>query len=275
MTSTPSYRHLRFEVSDYVATVWLDNPPVNAVSQEMYREITDLFTHLDDRAGELQPVKVVVLTGAGRHFCAGNDLNEFATLAPDNSDARMADVRAAFFAIQDCPVPVVGAVAGAALGTGLAIAASCDFVIAAEDARFGTPEVGVGIMGGARHLARLVPEPWVRQMYFSAQPLTGARMAELGAVIEAVPREQVLDTAYHHARTIARHSTILLRTAKRSLNRIEFMDLQPGYIFEQSLTTAVCGEPDSREAVRATHEQRPARYPSEHGPAGSAGESAS
>jgi enoyl-CoA hydratase/carnithine racemase len=99
-------------------------------------------------------VRVVILAGRGKHFCAGTDLDDFATTMPDNADERMWQVREAFFAIQDCPVRVIGAVQGTAVGTGLAVAASCDYVIAAVDARIGLPEITVGVMGGARHLAR-------------------------------------------------------------------------------------------------------------------------
>jgi len=253
------YSFLRWESAGGIATVWLSRPPVNAVSQVMYREIRALFAN-PAQLGE--GVKAVVLTSAGRHFCAGNDLGEFATLTPDNADERMAEVRAAFFAIQDCPIPVLAAVHGAAIGTGLAIAASCDFVVAADDARFGTPEVSVGVMGGARHLARLVPEPWVRWMYFTTEQVSGSQLAQLGGVIGACPREQVLELAYHHARLIARHSLPILSMAKRSLNTVESMELQPGYIFEQSLTREISGHPDSVEAVRATLEQRAPAYPS-------------
>lgn len=248
---------LPWTVENGVATVTMSRPPVNAVSQEMYRDITDLFAAEGPLAAS---ARAVVLAGEGRHFCAGNDLVEFGTLTPANSDARMAEVRSAFFAIQDCPIPVIGAVQGAALGTGLAIAASCDFVIAADDARFGTPEVSVGVMGGARHLARLVPEPWVRWMYLTAEPLTAAQMQSLGAVVAVVPREELLSAAAEHARLISRHSGVVLRMAKRALNGIEAMDLQPGYTFEQSLTTELSGEPDSVEARAATLERRPPRF---------------
>jgi enoyl-CoA hydratase len=255
-----TYEFLHWSVAGPVATVFMARPPVNSINQQMYREIRALFADIDQLGAA---VKAVVLTGEGRHFCAGNDLTEFATLAPDNSDARMADVRAAFFAVQDCPKPVIGAVHGAALGTGLALAASCDFVVAADDARFGTPEVGVGIMGGARHLGRLVPQPWLRWMYLTAEPVSAEQMACLGGVIAVVPREQLLAEAQRHARLITRHSVALLGMAKYSLNAIETMDLQPGYTFEQSLTTRICGHPDSKEAVRATLERRPPSYPSE------------
>jgi len=254
------YEFLRVGIDGPIATVTMARPPVNSVSQAMYRELRALFIDID----QLGPgIKAVVLTGDGKHFCGGNDLNEFATLSPGNADARMAEVRAAFFAIHDCPKPVIGAVHGVALGTGLAIAASCDFVIASEDARFGTPEVGVGIMGGARHLARLVPEPWLRWMYLTADPVSAHQLAALGGVIEVVPQDQLLTAAYRHAGRVTRHSRALLEMAKFSLNSIEEMGLQPGYTFEQGLTTRICGHPDSKEAVLAALERREPSYPSD------------
>ena len=255
-----SCEYLDWSIEDGVATVTMDRPPVNAVSQQMYREISMAFAPDGPLASS---AKVVVLTGAAPHFCAGNDLVEFGGLTPDNSDARMAEVRAAFFAIQDCPVPVIGAVRGAALGTGLAIAASCDFVIAAEDARFGTPEVSVGVMGGARHLARLVPEPWVRWMYFTAEPVGAKQLHSLGSLIAVVPAAELLEVARTHARLISRHSGVILKMAKRALNGIEAMDLQQGYTFEQGLTTELSGDPDSVEARTATLERRTPSYPSD------------
>jgi len=254
------FTYLRHATDGPIATVWLARPPVNAVSQAMYREIATLFADIVQLG---RGIKAVVLAAEGPHFCAGNDLTEFATLAPDNAAERMAEVRAAFFAIQDCRVPVIGAVHGTALGTGLAIAASCDFVVAAEGALFGTPEVGVGIMGGARHLARLVPEPLMRWMYFTADAVPAERLAAVGGVIEVVPRADLLACAYRHAERVVRHSCVLLETAKESLNGFEGMSLQSGYAWEQSLTVRVCADPDSKEAVRATIERRPAAYPSQ------------
>ncbi len=252
-----SFDFLRLESDGAVLTAWMARPPVNSVSQAMYQEITALFTDPDTHA---PGVKAIILTGEGRHFCAGNDLHEFGTLSPENSDERMAEVRAAFFAIQDCVVPVIGAVQGAAVGTGLALAASCDFVVAAENARFGTPEVGVGIMGGARHLARMVPEPIVRWMYLTGDPVDVHRLKELGGIVAVVPPGELIDAARKQARRLVRHSNAALRMAKRALNGIETMDLQPGYIFEQSLTRELSAHPDSLEARRATLEQREARY---------------
>ena len=153
----------------------------------MYQEMAALFADID-RVGA--DVRAVVLSGEGPHFCAGNDLDEFATMTPENGRERMWRVREAFFAIADRSVPVVGAIHGAALGTGVAIAASCDFVVAAEDARFGLPELTVGVMGGARHLARMAPQPLVRRMFFTGEPLSAKEFADAGGAIFVCGRDQ-------------------------------------------------------------------------------------
>ena len=233
-------------------------PPVNAVDLLMYRELRNLFVDID----LIGPgVRAVVLMGTGKHFCAGNDLEDFATMDADNVRERMFHVREAFFAIQECPVPVVGAVAGAALGTGLAIAASCDFVIAAEDATFGLPELSVGVHGGARHLGRLVSQPVVRWMYFTGQRLTGEQMRALGAVIAVVPRDELVTTAQTEASRIATFSPTAVRMGKRGLNDIEFVDVRKGYEHEQGLTARMMDHPDSKIALEASRNGEVPVYP--------------
>jgi enoyl-CoA hydratase/carnithine racemase len=244
--------------SDGVATVTMRRPPVNAVDLVMYRELRDLFANID----QIGPgVRAVVFTGEGKHFCAGNDLDDFATMDRDNVRERMFHVREAFFAIQDCAVPVVGAVAGAALGTGMALAASCDFVVASEDASFGLPELSVGVHGGARHLGRLVSQPVVRWMYFTGRRLSGAEMHALGAVVAVVPREQLLATAVAEARHIAAYSPTAVRMGKRGLNDIEFVDIRRGYEHEQDLTARMMDYPDAKIALAASREGETPVFP--------------
>jgi enoyl-CoA hydratase len=254
-------RYSRLNVTldgDGVATVTMDRPPVNAVDLVMYRELRDLFAEVD---GVGPGVRAVVLTGAGRHFCAGNDLEDFATMDRDNVRERMFHVREAFFAIQDCAVPVVGAVGGAALGTGLAIAASCDFVLAADDSSFGLPELSVGVHGGARHLGRLVPQPVVRWMYFTGQRLTGAAMRSLGAAVAVVPRAELLAAAQAEARRITAFSPTAVRMGKRGLNDIELLDVRRGYELEQGLTAAMMDHPDAKVALHASRTGEAPTYP--------------
>jgi enoyl-CoA hydratase/carnithine racemase len=249
MANLPLTR-LDVELDDHgVATIVMRRPPVNAVDLLMYREIRDLFVDID----MIGPgVRAVVLTGEGKHFCAGNDLDDFATMDSGNVRERMFHVREAFFAIGECAVPVIGAVAGVALGTGMAIAASCDFVVAAEDASFGLPELSVGVHGGARHLGRLVGQPMVRWMYFTGRRLSGAEMLALGAVTAVVPRDDLVATAQAEARRIAEYSPTAVRMGKRGLNDIEMLDIRRGYELEQGLTAKMMDHPDSKIALEAS-----------------------
>jgi enoyl-CoA hydratase len=248
LSTLPNLVHLRVGVESGVAHVVMDRPPVNAVDQAMYAELRDVFGNLNVHLPE---ARVVVLSAAGPNFCGGNDLGEFATMDPVNAPFRMRLVRETFAAIYECPVPTIGAVRGAAFGTGLAIAASCDLLVCSETARFGVPEVGVGVMGGARHLARLVPTSTVRLMYLTADPVGAAELERHGGVAAVVPDGELEQRADELAQRIARHSATALRHAKESLNAIEWMDLKSGYEREQQLTARMSGTADGREALRA------------------------
>ena len=145
---------LRIEKRGHVVVVILDNPPVNAVSPDW--DVPGTF----DRITADPEARVVVLTGQGdRVFCAGADIKSAArgdrALRPERTRSR--DGREMLYAVTECAVPVIGAINGAAVGGGLALAASCDYLIASERAVFGLPEIDVGLLGGARHAMRLFP----------------------------------------------------------------------------------------------------------------------
>ncbi len=253
----PRFKFLTVERQDHVALVGLNRPPVNAMTLEMYHEVRELFSGLDEY---LPDVRAVVLHGEGRMFSAGNDLNEFLTLTRQNAPGRMRLIRDAFASVYDCPVPVIAAVHGYALGSGMAMAASCDVVVCADTAWFGAPEVGVGVMGGAKHLSRLVPQQVMRLMYFTADPLPAPELLQYGGIARLVPEDRLLETAMELTSRIARHSTLVLRAAKESLNTVEFMDLKAGYEFEQRVTGRLADCKDSLESRRAVAEKRAPLY---------------
>jgi enoyl-CoA hydratase len=253
-----SFKHLRVhsaESGTVIAT--LDRAPANAVNVEFYREMFEFFSDPDKFANN---VKAIVLTGAGKHFCAGNDLEEFSSMTPSNGTERMWHVRQAFFAIQDCPVPVVGAVNGTALGTGLAIAASCDFVVASATAKLGLPELTVGVMGGARHLARMAPQPLVRRMFLTGEHLSAVDFSSLGGSLIVCEPHRLMEEALGFARRVATLSPTAVRLGKQILNRIETMDLRAGYEFEQGYTVKMSGHPDAKEALAAFRERREPQF---------------
>lgn len=258
MCKVTIFKYLKTESgANDVLQVRLARPPANAVDRDMYIDLATLFTK-PDRV--LPNVRAIVLSGEGKHFCAGNDLDEFASMTPENGTERMWRVREAFFGIQDCPVPVIGAVHGAALGTGLAIAASCDFVVAARDAKFGLPELTVGVMGGAHHLARIAPQPLVRRMFFTGEYLSAEDLARAGGSITICDAANVMSIALGYAERIASLSPTAVRIGKNILNRVETMDLKTGYAFEQGYTVQMSGHPDAKEALLAFREKRAPNY---------------
>ena len=244
---------VNLEIRDGIAIVTLDNPPVNALSSEGQVEIYETFDSLHEQDEAL----VAIFTGAGqRAFCAGADIR-----ARLDGDSRFPEdhgrrAREAFNSIYECPIPVIGAINGPALGAGLALAASCDYLIASENANFALPEIDVGLMGGARHLGRLFPQGVTRRLHYTADRLPAAEAYRLGAVHKVVPSEQLMDAAMEEARIIAAKMPMGVRLAKEGLNMIEWMDLKNGYRFEQTRTAILRKTDDAVEAKRAFLERR-------------------
>ncbi|MEI3361139.1 MAG: enoyl-CoA hydratase-related protein, partial [Oscillospiraceae bacterium] len=134
----------KVEVKDYICTVTIDRPPANATSKETYDEIRDTFYALDRR----EDIKVVILTGAGKIFMAGNELSEFGEfMEPSKCTVHYDRIRNAYLAVKNCRYPVIGAINGSAAGAGCAFAGCCDVLIAAQGAKFALSEIKVGIIG--------------------------------------------------------------------------------------------------------------------------------
>src|SRR5262249_47303067 len=140
------------EVTDHVAVVSLDKPPVNALGPAIRTELIALFDELSER----DDVRVVVLTGRGHVFCAGADIKEKRAIgdAPGRYPAANRLIREAFYCVMECAKPVIAAVNGAALGAGFVMASCCDIIVAAESAVFAMPEIDVGLAGGSSFLQR-------------------------------------------------------------------------------------------------------------------------
>jgi enoyl-CoA hydratase len=246
------------DIDDHVAVVTIDRPPVNAVDAETLGDIRDAFSGLTEE----RDVRVAVFTGAGtRAFIGGADLRSIAaedraTWAPSRLVDRGRPAREAMWSILDCAVPVVAAVNGPAIGAGLALAAVCDIILAAEGATFGTTEINVGLLGASSHLALLVGRHKARELFLLGDLITAEELHRLGAVRAVVPAGQVLDAALEVAHRLAAKSPIALRLAKESMNRTEFLPLKEAYRTEQDYTQRLMGFEDSAEARAAFMEKR-------------------
>ncbi|MCL4760833.1 MAG: enoyl-CoA hydratase/isomerase family protein [Burkholderiales bacterium] len=246
--------HLKLSVDDHVATLVLDRPPVNALGRAIREELLAAFDELHDR----DDVRVVVLTGAGRTFCAGADIKERAKLTGRPGEYRELNrlVREVFHGVIQCSKPVIAAVNGAALGAGFALALCCDMVLASEDAVFGMPEVDVGLAGGVKFLQRYFTPSQARMLLITGRRVPAAELYRLGVLQACVPAQALMPEARKLAAEIAAKSPLAVRMLKQSFNVVENLSLGDGYRIEQDMTIELSKSEDAQEAKRAFVEKR-------------------
>lgn len=184
---------LRYALDGHVATLTMDAPPVNALT----RTLNDELVLALDRISEMDEVRAVVLTGTGKQFCAGADLKGRASVikGPGDMGAHARRTRECFHAIRECAKPVVAAVNGAALGSGLAMVASADIIVVSEAASLGLPEVDVGLVGAARHAMRLFSHSRLRRMALPGMRVKGEELLCLSIVEACVPPDALMPAA--------------------------------------------------------------------------------
>jgi enoyl-CoA hydratase/carnithine racemase len=246
---------LKVSIAGHIATLTMDSPPVNALT----RVLNDELTLALDRISELDDVRVVILTGAGKVFCAGADLKGRAQVikGPGDLVAHSRRTRECFHAIRECAKPVIVAINGAALGSGIAMVASADILIASEKATLGMPEVDVGLLGGCRHAMRLFSHSRLRRMALTGYRVPAPELLRLGIVEACTAPEELMPAALEMAATIASKSPISSRMIKHTLNTIEDMSLRDGYRYEQDMTAQIARTDDAKEAQAAFREKRP------------------
>ncbi|NBB50429.1 enoyl-CoA hydratase [Rhizobium sp. CRIBSB] len=239
-----------------VLLVTIDRPPVNALSLALFKGLRDLFQGV----GALTDIRCVVLTAAGRMFSAGADVKELSERTTEVQIARSVISRGCFDAIRRCDVPVIAAVNGAALGAGLVVASSCDLMVASDSAVFSLPEINVGVMGGTRHTARLLPDKLVRYLALTGRKIDARTLQSYGGVNEVVAPESLMTAAFDIADEIARKSPAAIRLMKESINLTEDMPVTEGYRVEQLFTTLASSMDESKEASAAFLEKRDPRW---------------
>ena len=245
---------LRITVEEYVATVVMDRPPVNAHDAALREELIAAFDSFSDQ----DDVRAVVLTGAGKMFCAGADLRERPKLGTDPGTywRHNRRVREAFNAVAECAKPVICAVNGPAIGAGFALMAYCDIMLAADDAWFQMAEIDVGLAGGTAMLTALLGKSVARQLFFTGMRMPAAELHRLGVLSACVPADQLMATVREIAGQIAAKSPAGIRFAKNAFNTVATMPLRDGYRFEQNITFELSKTEDSKELQRAFLEKR-------------------
>jgi enoyl-CoA hydratase len=246
-----------------VVKVVLDGPPLNLNTLASIALLRDTFTDLDtDR-----DARCVVLAGAGsKAFCAGSDIGEFPSVRDDVVGRKLRHENEAFRAVERCAKPVVAAIEGVALGGGSELAIACDLRIAGESARFGFPEIRLGVFpgsGGLYRLPRLVGQAKALELMLLGDAVTAAEAHRLGLVNRVVPAGQALETALAIAARIAASAPEAVRAIKRGVresDRAHDHDHDHAVELSLALSDTVFRSADCAEGVRAFFEKRPPRF---------------
>ncbi|MBW1931094.1 MAG: enoyl-CoA hydratase/isomerase family protein [Deltaproteobacteria bacterium] len=234
------FKAIIYEYDKNVAWITLNRPDVlNSLNEGMKSELKVAF----ERANEDDSVYVIVLTGVGdRAFSAGGDVGEFVQLSPLDFEKVNRGRRARFEPVRECIKPVIAMVNGFALGGGCELAMSCDIIVAAEEARFGLPEINVGLIPGAagtQLLPRVAGEKKAKELIFTVDFIFAQEALRLGLVNRVVPRQRLREAVEEIVGKIKKKSPAILKFAKLSINQSLETPLSVGLGWETDLC-AMC-----------------------------------
>lgn len=250
-------RHLRVEWDGELAVVTIDRQEkLNALNAEVMAELGVVF----DSLGPDGAVRAVILTGAGgRAFVAGADITELARMESLEAVRVSREGQRVFRTIERCPKPVIAAIGGYALGGGCELALACHMRIASTSARFGLPEVGLGIIpgyGGTVRLRRVVGLGHANEMILTGEPIDAARAREIGLVSAVVESDALLHEAKKLARRVTRNGPLAVRMALESIYRGADMGSDEALDLESALFGLLASSGDMREGMEAFLQKR-------------------
>lgn len=249
---------VRLEVADAVGTIRLDRPPMNALDLEVQEGIRAAAQQAADRPD----VRAVVVYGGEKVFAAGADIKELAQLSYTDMVDRSAALQSALSAVARIPKPVVAAVTGYALGGGCELALCADTRVCADDARFGQPEILLGIIpgaGGTQRLARLVGPARAKDLIFTGRFVDAGEAQRIGLVDVVCPAAQVFERATRWAASFTAGPAYALRAAKEAVDRGLETDLDTGLAIERQQFTALFATEDRGIGMRSFIEQGPGK----------------
>jgi len=253
-----AYETITTEVRGAVAVITFNRPKaLNALNGQMIGELNQVLDGFEaDDA-----VRVMVVTGSDRAFAAGADIKEMQ--AKTYVEVAKNDFIAPWERISRCRKPVIAAVAGYALGGGCEVAMMCDTIIAADSAKFGQPEITLGVIpgsGGTQRLTRAVGKAKAMDMVLTGRMMDAEEAERAGLVSRVVSADALLDTALEAAETIAGMSAPAAAMAKEAVNRVFEMNLAEGVRFERRLFQSCFATADQSEGMAAFIEKRPAEF---------------
>ncbi|MFZ5963516.1 enoyl-CoA hydratase [Thalassococcus sp. BH17M4-6] len=254
-----AYETIIVEVEDHVATIKLNRPDaMNALNSQLLGELADALRDADGN----EKVRCIILTGSSKAFAAGADIKEM-------SEKTFVEVFLADFfareheAVTKVRKPIIAAVAGYALGGGCELAMMCDFIIAADTAKFGQPEINLGVVagiGGTQRLTRFVGKSKSMDMHLTGRFMDADEAERSGLVSRVVPAKQLMAEAEAAAQKIAEKSLLTSMAVKESVNRAYETTLSEGILFERRMFHAMFATEDQSEGMSAFLEKRTAQF---------------
>ncbi|MCZ4305441.1 enoyl-CoA hydratase [Zoogloeaceae bacterium G21618-S1] len=247
--AAPRYETILVERRERVGLITLNRPKsMNALNVQMSQEVVAALRLFDkdDNIG------AIVIAGSPRAFAAGADIEEMA--GKSFVDLQSDDIFAAWEDLQRVGKPIIAAVSGYALGGGCELAMMCDFIIAADDAHFGQPEIKLGILpgiGGSQRLTRSVGKALAMDLILTGRNLTAVEAKAAGLVARIVPATELLQTALEAAHTIAGYNMPAVRLAKEAVNRAQEVGLTEGVLHERRLFQAAFATDGQKEGMNA------------------------
>ncbi len=255
---TETYETILVERDERVGTITLNRPKaLNALNSQVMGEVTTAAAEFDGDPG----IGAIIITGNEKAFAAGADIKEMATLS--FSEVFDADFFAAWGKFAAVRTPTIAAVAGYALGGGCELAMMCDLIIAADTARFGQPEIKLGIIpgaGGTQRLPRAVGKAKAMDLILTGRNIDAAEAERSGLVSRVVPADDLLTEAKAVATTISQMSRSAARMAKEAVNRAFESTLTEGLLYERRLFHSAFATEDQTEGMAAFTEKRPANF---------------
>ena len=252
-----AYENIIFETEGGVAIIKFNRPKaLNAISLDVVKELNQA---LDEVEGN-RSIRVLILTGEGdKAFVAGADIGYMADLSPFEAIGFSQKGHDLMFRFENLPIPVIACVNGFALGGGTEIAMACDFIYASENAKFGQPEINLGIMpgfGGTQRLSRLVGKGWAKELCLTGGMIGAVEAKEIGLVNKVFAPDTLWEETMKTAKAIASKGRVSTRGVKRCVDRGFDSDLQRGCQMETDSFGLCFASPDGKEGMSAFLEKR-------------------
>ena len=242
------YNNVLYRIEDNIAFITLNRPKaLNALNTETLRELDEAVS----AAGKDESVKAIVITGEGRAFVAGADISQMRDLTVQEGRDMTILGQEVFTRIENLDKPVIAAVNGFALGGGCELAMACDIRVASDKAKFGQPEVNLGIIpgyGGTQRLPRLVGKGAAKYLIFTGEMISAEEAYRIGLADKVVPAEELMDSVVSMAKTIMSKAPISIKMAKHAINNGLNVDLKSGIAYEAEAYTTTFWKKDKQNS---------------------------